>query len=163
MLLPSSSLDLYCWKLERQYHWLSAKLWCITNGIATNILQAIFLRLDHETVVYTLYFTAPLLLSNLWYKWHLSGQYNSHIRHSHVGRALLRSRTECGRLWVLLGSAVQAGPPTQSGMCIDSYQFLPEISSFVITCTYPFTTDDNHRQKSTILSSVICHYTGHQQ
>ena len=93
---------------------------------------------------------------------------NSHIRHSGPGCALLRSRIECGRLWVLLGSAVQAGPHTQSGMCIIncsycSYQFLPEISSFVITCTYLFTTDDNHLQKSTLLSSVICHYTGHQQ
>ena len=46
---------------------------------------------------------------------------NSHIRHSRAGRALLPSRKECGWLWVLLGSAVQAGPHTQSGMCIDSY------------------------------------------
>ena len=84
---------------------------------------------------------------------------NSHIRHSRAGRALLRWRKECGRLWVLLGSTVhmvQAGPHAQSGMCIDSYLFLPEISSFVITCTYRFTTDDNHLQNSTILSSVIC-------
>ena len=28
---------------------------------------------------------------------------------------------------------------------------------------YSFTADDNHLQKSTILSSVICRYTGHQQ
>ena len=87
---------------------------------------------------------------------------NSQIRHSRAGRALLHSRKECRRLWVLLGSAAQAGPYTQSGMCIDSYQFLPEISSFVITCTYLFTADDNHLQKSTILSSVTCRYTGHQ-
>ena len=83
----------------------------------------------------------------------------SHIRHSRTGGALLRWRKECGRLWVLLGSTVhmvQAGPHAQSGMCIDSYLFLPEISSFVITCTYRFTTDDNHLQNSTILSSVIC-------
>ena len=33
---------------------------------------------------------------------------------------------------------------------------MPDISSFVITCTYLFTTDDNHLQKSSILSSVIC-------
>ena len=32
----------------------------------------------------------------------------------------------------------------------------------VITCTYPFTADDDHFQKSTIQSPVICHYTGHQ-
>ena len=88
-----------------------------------------------------------------------NGRANSHIRHSRAGRALLRWRKECGRLWVLLGSTVhmvQAGPHAQSGMCIDSYLFLPEISSFVITCTYRFTTDDNHLQNSTILSSVIC-------
>ena len=35
-------------------------------------------------------------------------------------------------------------------------------SSVIITCTYPFTADDNNLQKSTILSSAICHYTGHQ-
>ena len=46
---------------------------------------------------------------------------NSHIWHSRTGRALLRSRKECRRLWVQLRSAVQAGPHTQSGMCIDSY------------------------------------------
>ena len=62
----------------------------------------------------------------------------SHIRHSRAGRTLLRSRKECGRLWMLLGSAVQAGPHTLCGMCINSYKFLPEISSFVITCTYLF-------------------------
>ena len=44
---------------------------------------------------------------------------NSHIRHSRAGRALLRWRKECGRLWVLLGSAVQA--PIHSSMCIESY------------------------------------------
>ena len=54
-------------------------------------------------------------------------------------------------------------PHNQCGMCIDSYQFLPAMSSFVIICTYLFTADDNHLQKSTILSSVICRYTGHQQ
>ena len=57
---------------------------------------------------------------------------------------------------MLLGSAVHAGSHTQSGMCIDSYLFLPEISSFVITCTYLFTADDDHLQKSTIPGSVIC-------
>ena len=45
----------------------------------------------------------------------------AHIRHSRAGRALLRSRKECGRLWVLLGSAVQAGPHTQIGLCINYY------------------------------------------
>ena len=94
---------------------------------------------------------------------YLGAMSNSHIRHSRAGRALLRSRKECRRLWVLLGSAVQVGPQTQSGMCIDPYQFLPEISSFVITCSCLFTADDNHLQKFTILSSVICRYTGHQQ
>ena len=34
--------------------------------------------------------------------------FNSHIRHSRAGRALLRWRKECGRLWVQLASAVQA-------------------------------------------------------
>ena len=33
---------------------------------------------------------------------------NSHIRHSRSGRALLRWRKVCGRLWVQLTSAVQA-------------------------------------------------------
>ena len=33
---------------------------------------------------------------------------NSHIRHSRTGRALLRWGKECGRLWVLLASAVRA-------------------------------------------------------
>ena len=50
--------------------------------------------------------------------------HNSHIRHSRAGRALLRWRKECGRLWVLLGSAVQAGPHTLCGMCIDSHLFI---------------------------------------
>ena len=55
--------------------------------------------------------------------------------------------------------------PPQWSMCIGSYWFLPVISSVIITCTNPFTADDNHLQKSTIhvLSSVICRYTGHQQ
>ena len=44
-----------------------------------------------------------------------------------------------------------------------SIQVLPDISSLAITCTYLFTADDNHLQKSTILTSVICRYTGHQQ
>ena len=34
-------------------------------------------------------------------------------------------------------------------------------SSVIITCTYPFTADDNHLQKSTILSSARCHSTGY--
>ena len=59
-----------------------------------------------------------------------------------------------------LGVQCRQVPRTQSGMCIGSYQFLPEISSFVMTCTYLFTIDDNHLQKSTLLSSVISHYTG---
>ena len=47
-------------------------------------------------------------------------------------------------------------------MCIETYWFLPVISSVVITFTCPFTTDDDHLQKWTILSSVICRYTSHQ-
>ena len=46
---------------------------------------------------------------------------NSHIRHSRAGRALLRWRKECGRLWVLLGSAVQAPIHSVHSMCIDAY------------------------------------------
>ena len=56
-----------------------------------------------------------------------------------------------------------AGSHTQYSMCIETYGFLPVISNVVITCTYPFTTDDDYLHKSTILSSVICHYTSHQQ
>ena len=47
-------------------------------------------------------------------------------------------------------------------MYIDPYLFLPVTSSVMITCTYPFTADNNHLQKSTILISAICLYTGHQ-
>ena len=50
---------------------------------------------------------------------------------------------------------VQCRPP----YTVYSYQFLPVISSVMITCTYPFTVDDNHLQKSTILSSAICCFT----
>ena len=58
---------------------------------------------------------------------------------------------------------VQFRPHTLCSMCIDSYQFLPVTSSVMITCTCPFSTNDNHLQRSTILSSVICRYTGHHQ
>ena len=46
---------------------------------------------------------------------------NSHIRHSRAGRALLRWRKECGRLWVQLASAVQAPMHSVAYMYIDSY------------------------------------------
>ena len=92
----------------------------------------------------------------------LGFQMNSHIRHSRAGRAHLRWRKECGRLWVQLASAVQAPMHSVAYMYIDSYKFLPVTSSVIITCTYPFTTDNNHVQKSTILISAIYHYTGHQ-
>ena len=46
---------------------------------------------------------------------------NSHIRHSRAGRALLRWRKECGRLWVQLASAVQALMHSVAYMYIDSY------------------------------------------
>ena len=114
----------------------------------------------HVTAQWHIHDTSNYLASVDWLR---KTPHNSHIRHSRAGRALLRSRKECGWLWVLLGSAVQACPHTLCGMCIDSYLVLPEISSFVITCTYLFTADDNHLQKSTIRSSVICRYTGHQQ
>ena len=87
---------------------------------------------------------------------------NSHIRHSRAGRALLRWRKECGRLWVQLASAAQAPMHSVAYMYIDPYSFLPVTSSVIMTCSYTFTADDNHLQKSTILSSAICHYTGHQ-
>ena len=45
-------------------------------------------------------------------------------------------RASMGATW----GAVQP-PHTQCSMCIDSYQFLPVISSVMITCTYPFTVD----------------------
>ena len=86
---------------------------------------------------------------------------NSHIRHSCAGRALLRWRKVCRRLWVQLTSAVQAPMHSVAYMYIDSYQFLPVSSSVMITCTYPFTADDNHLQKSTIVSSTRCHSTGY--
>ena len=78
---------------------------------------------------------------------------NSHIQHSRAGHALLRWRKECRRLWVLLGSAVQ--PPIHSVACaLILIKFLPVISSVMITCTYPFTEDDNYLQKSTILGDM---------
>ena len=88
---------------------------------------------------------------------------NSHIRHSRAGHALLRWRKECGRLWVQLASAVQAPIHSVAYMYIDSYQFLPVTSSVIVTCTYPFTADDNQFQKSTILSSAMSLYrsSGH--
>ena len=46
---------------------------------------------------------------------------NSHIRHSRAGRALLRWRKECGRLWVQLASAVQAPMHSVAYMYIHSY------------------------------------------
>ena len=46
---------------------------------------------------------------------------NSHIRHSRAGRAFLRWRKECGRLWVQLASAVQAPMHSVAYMYIDSY------------------------------------------
>ena len=46
---------------------------------------------------------------------------NSHIRHSRAGRALLRWRKECGRLWVQLASAVKAPMHSVAYMYIDSY------------------------------------------
>ena len=58
---------------------------------------------------------------------------------------------------------VQCKPHTQCSVYIDSYWFLRVISNVIITCTYHFTIGDNHLQKSTILSSVICRYTCHQQ
>ena len=51
-----------------------------------------------------------------------------------------------------------AGAHTQCSMCIGSYQILPLISSVIITCTFPFTVDNDDLKKSTILSSVICHF-----
>ena len=88
---------------------------------------------------------------------------NSHIRHSRAGRALLRWRKECGRLWVQLASGVQAPIHSVAYMYIDWYLFLPVTSSVIVTCTYPFTADDNHLQKSTILSSAMSLYrsSGH--
>ena len=47
--------------------------------------------------------------------------FNSHIRHSRAGRAFLRWRKECGRLWVQLASAVQAPMHSVAYMYIDSY------------------------------------------
>ena len=41
---------------------------------------------------------------------------NSHIWYSRSGRALLCWRNECGRLWVILGSAMQA--PIHSVACV---------------------------------------------
>ena len=61
-----------------------------------------------------------------------------------------------------LASVVQVPMHSVAYMYIDSYQFLPVTSSVIIICIYTFTADDNRLQKSTILSSVICHYTGHQ-
>ena len=49
------------------------------------------------------------------------GLINSHIRHSRAGRALLRWRKVCGRLWVQLTSAVQAPMHSVAYMYIDSY------------------------------------------
>ena len=46
---------------------------------------------------------------------------NSHIRHLRAGRALLRWRKECGRLWVQLASAVQAPIHSVTYMYTDSY------------------------------------------
>ena len=46
---------------------------------------------------------------------------NSHIRHSRAGRALLRWRKECGRLWVQLVSGVQAPIHSVAYMFIDCY------------------------------------------
>ena len=85
---------------------------------------------------------------------------NFHIWRWCAGYALLRWRKECGRLWVLLESAAE--PHTQC-MWIDTYSFLAVTRSIIITCTYPFTVDDNLLQKSIILSSVIYHYAGHHQ
>ena len=83
---------------------------------------------------------------------------NSHIRHSRAGRALLRWRKECGRIWVQLASAAQAPIHSVAYMYTASYQFLPVTSSVIVTCTYPFTADDNHLQKSTIMSSAMSLY-----
>ena len=44
-----------------------------------------------------------------------------------------------------------------------SYLFLQVTSSAIITFTYPFTTNDNHLNKSTIPTSVICCFSGHQE
>ena len=63
---------------------------------------------------------------------------NSHIRHSCAGRALLRWRKECGRLWAQLARAAQAPIHIVAYMYIDSYWFLPVASSVIITCIYHF-------------------------
>ena len=68
----------------------------------------------------------------------VSALINSHIRHSCAGRALLRWRKECGRLWVQLARAAQAPMHIVAYMYIDSYWFLPVTSSFIITCIYHF-------------------------
>ena len=68
-----------------------------------------------------------------------------------------------GKMRAAMGATGEcnASPHTQYSMCFETYWFLPVISSVVIACT--FSTDDDHLQKSTILSSVICRYTSHQR
>ena len=51
----------------------------------------------------------------------MEDEINSHIRHSRAGRALLRWRKECGRLWVQLASAVQAPMHSVAYMYIHCY------------------------------------------
>ena len=82
-----------------------------------NAPQNLILSMSMKFVIFSLS-RVLLVYEILW----LKDIYNSHIRHSQTGRALLRSRKEFGRLWVLLMSAVQAGSHTQSGLqCNGSY------------------------------------------
>ena len=89
----------------------------------------------------------------------------SHIRHSRAGRTLLRSSKECGRLWMLLHGERSAGRPPYPVWHV--YWFLSISTRDIKLCNNLylsfFTADDNHLQKSTTLSSVMCRYAGHQQ
>ena len=56
---------------------------------------------------------------------------------------------------------VQCRPPctVYIACALILFEFLPVISTVMVTCTYLFNVDNNHLQKSTILSSGIYRYT----
>ena len=86
-----------------------------------------------------------------------SFKHSNQIPHSAFARGP-RSPAFEERMRAAMGATGERSPgrPPYPEWHVYWFLFLPEISSFVITCTYLFTADDNHLQKSTILSSVIC-------
>ena len=80
------------------------------------------------------------------------------LRQSQFGSLAIASYPRSPSLDGRMRAAMGATGECHMRQCniFDMYSFLSVTSSIVVSYTYHFTVDDDHIQKSTILSSVIC-------